>query len=189
MEMFLPKYTALIPRQYRFCSWKTPQSDLRYGNRVGRRDAEMECLHWGWLLYPKLKIVEIRGRDTCRLGKQACPLLQSSWGWGVFVRAACVPARVSCCAVGCPVSRWDGAEHHSTALSIPWLSPRCLLSPGQEAVTALRGLWWQNGGPGMPILSFCKRKAALCPNDRPLPHLWAFPELSQEHTPPCRLPQ
>lgn len=82
------------------------------------------------------------------------------------------------CPPGSPVvqlsvqSHSDWTEGHCTAPPIPWLSPRCLLSPVQEAVTALRGPRWQNGGPGMPSLSFCKSKAALCPNGWPLPHLF-----------------
>lgn len=65
---------------------------------------------------------------------------------------------------------------HCTALLVPWLSPRCLLGPVQEAVTALRDHEDKDSGPGMPSLSFCKSKAALCPNDQPqqpLPCLWA----------------
>lgn len=102
----------------------------------------------------------------------------------VFVRAACVPTRASCC-------EWSVRSHSGTGprvTALPLSSLGCRLT----ASWALKGPWWQNGGLGMPSLSFCKSKAALCPYDRalwPLPHLRAtFSRLSQEHIPPSLLP-
>lgn len=115
-----------------------------------------------------------QGKRYLQAWKTIWPFLQSSWGWGGFVRAACVPTRVSCCAL-LNVQSHSGAgpreslhcpSHSVVVIPVP-------PGPCAGGSDSPEGPWGQNSGPGMPNLSFCKSKATLCPNDRPqqpLPH-------------------
>lgn len=126
-----------------------------------------------WKLY-KLREETLAGLEN------NLSLVSEFQGWGVPVRAACVPTRGWWRAV----SQWDCTEGHSAPLVVTLLPPE----PCAEAVTALKGPSWQNGGPEWyPVFHFVKVKQHFALMTHPfIPDPTSgspFPELSQERTP------